>query len=46
MGEMIQIGPVQVSEERLAELCRRYYVQELSVFGSMARGDDRPDSER
>ena len=45
MGEMIQIGPVQVSEERLAELCRRYYVQELSVFGSMARGDDRPDSD-
>ena len=42
---MIQIGPVQVEEERLAALCRQYQVQELSVFGSMARGDNRPDSD-
>jgi predicted nucleotidyltransferase len=45
MEEMIQIGPLQVSDERLAELCRQYRVQELSVFGSMARGDNRPDSD-
>src|SRR4051794_15535403 len=42
---MIQIGPVQVDEQRLADLCRRYRVQELSLFGSMARGDNRPDSD-
>jgi uncharacterized protein len=42
---MIQIGPVQVSDESLAELCRRYRVRELSLFGSMARGDNRPDSD-
>lgn len=30
---------------RLAELCRKYGVIELSVFGSVARGDDRPDSD-
>lgn len=42
---MIQVGPVEVREERLAELCRQYSVQELSLFGSMARGDNRPDSD-
>jgi predicted nucleotidyltransferase len=42
---MIEVGPVQVDGERLAELCRRYSVRELSVFGSMARGDFRPDSD-
>lgn len=42
---MIQFGPVQVSDESLAELCRRYRVRELSLFGSMARGDNRPDSD-
>lgn len=30
---------------RLAELCRKYGVAELAVFGSVARGDDRPDSD-
>jgi uncharacterized protein len=30
---------------RLAELCRRYGIAELSVFGSVARGDARPDSD-
>ena len=30
---------------KIAELCRRYQVRELSVFGSAARGDMRPDSD-
>lgn len=30
---------------RLAELCRRYGIAELSVFGSIARGDERADSD-
>jgi uncharacterized protein len=30
---------------RLAELCRQYGIAELSVFGSVARGEDRPDSD-
>lgn len=30
---------------QLAALCRRYGVAELSVFGSVARGEDRPDSD-
>jgi uncharacterized protein len=29
----------------LSELCRRHGVRRLAVFGSVARGDDRPDSD-
>jgi len=29
----------------LAEICRRYEVKELAVFGSAARGEMRPDSD-
>ncbi len=32
-------------EDRLAELCKRYGVAELSVFGSVARGDDESGSD-
>jgi len=30
---------------RLAELCRKYGIAELAVFGSVARGDAGPDSD-
>lgn len=30
---------------RLAELCRRYGVAELLIFGSLARGEARPESD-
>jgi len=30
---------------RIADLCRRYRIAELSVFGSMARGDAGEDSD-
>lgn len=35
------------SEEnnQLKELCQAFSVQRLSVFGSLARGDERPDSD-
>ena len=42
---MAQIGPVLVEDTKLMELCRRYGVRELSVFGSSARGEARPDSD-
>ena len=42
---MIRLGIVDVDETRLAELCRRYFVRELAVFGSAARGEMRPDSD-
>lgn len=31
--------------EKIAELCRKYQVQELAVFGSALRDDFRPDSD-
>lgn len=36
---------VDVDHERLTELCRRWQIRELSLFGSRARGDARPDSD-
>jgi uncharacterized protein len=42
---MIKLGLVEVEETKLAEICRRYHVRELSVFGSAARGEMRPDSD-
>ena len=34
-----------VDLERLAAVCARYGVTRLEVFGSVSRGDDRPDSD-
>lgn len=42
---MLQLGTVQVDEASLAHLCRQYQVRELSLFGSAARGEMRPDSD-
>lgn len=36
---------IAISQGRLAEICRRYRIVELAVFGSAARGDMRPDSD-
>ncbi len=36
---------VDVDRERLREVCERYGVASLEVFGSLARGDDRDDSD-
>ncbi len=38
-------GELEVSEEALAEVCRRYGVARLAVFGSSARGDFHRDSD-
>jgi hypothetical protein len=45
MSREVQLGCAQVGEAALADLCRKYRVRELSVFGSAARGDMRPDSD-
>ena len=45
MGHTFPTGGVQIDESRLAELCRRYRVRELALFGSAARGEMRPDSD-
>ena len=35
---------LRIDASRLAELCRRYGIARLEVFGSVARGEQRPDS--
>ena len=36
---------IQLSPGKLAELCHRYDIALLRAFGSVARGEDRPDSD-
>jgi hypothetical protein len=36
---------VVMPRPEIAEICRRYDVKELAVFGSAARGEMRPDSD-
>ena len=42
---MVRLGAAEVDEASLAEICRRYHVRELSLFGSAARGEMRPESD-
>lgn len=41
----VTLGEIRAMEPRLAELCRKYGIAELSVFGSVARGDAQPDND-
>jgi len=42
----MMIAPgVELPQAEIAEICRRYQVKELSVFGSAARGEMRPESD-
>lgn len=45
MSHMLHLGSARVDEARLADVCRQYHVRELSLFGSAARGEMRPDSD-
>jgi predicted nucleotidyltransferase len=36
---------LEVDLDRIAEICQRYGVARLEVFGSVGRGDARPDSD-
>lgn len=42
---MIDLGALRIDAGTLSELCRQYHVLQLSVFGSAARGELRPDSD-
>ena len=44
-GAVTRLGIVDVDQARLDEICARYQVRELAVFGSAARGEMRPDSD-
>lgn len=39
----MQIGPDQ--RQAVEAICRRYHVRRLSLFGSAATGEERPDSD-
>ena len=45
MSQMLHLGVVEVDSAELANLCRRYGVRELSLFGSAARGEMRAGSD-
>src|SRR5437773_12457545 len=45
MIQVLHLGDVEVDKTKLVDLCRRYHVRELSLFGSAARGEMRPDSD-
>src|SRR5689334_16195592 len=36
---------IELPEKEIADICRRHRVRELSLFGSAARGELRPDSD-
>jgi len=45
MARILRFGDERIERDRIAALCRRYQVRELSLFGSVARGEARPDSD-
>ena len=44
-GRMLPEPAIPIPTEQLGELCRRWNVQELALFGSVLRDDFRPDSD-
>jgi len=36
---------INIDRERIAEFCRKHHMQRLAFFGSVLRGDFRPDSD-
>ena len=45
MHETLHLGETQVDGLSLADVCRRYGVKELSLFGSAVRGEMLPESD-
>ena len=45
MGRMVELGNARVSDATLIEVCRRYAVKELALFGSAARAGMHPESD-
>jgi predicted nucleotidyltransferase len=44
-GRRRERNPLEISYPKLRDLCRRYHVKKLSLFGSAARGELKPDSD-
>lgn len=45
MPPVLTFGEIQVPSDKLAEICQRYGVAELALFGSALRSEMRPDSD-
>ncbi len=45
MDSVLHLGSMEIDGPSLAEVCRRYGVRELSLFGSVARGEMHPESD-
>jgi hypothetical protein len=45
MTPTVHLGDAKVDAAKLADLCRRFGVRELSLFGSAVRGELGPDSD-
>jgi predicted nucleotidyltransferase len=45
MSQTLEIGNTRIDSTSLAEVCRRYGVKELAVFGSALRGEIGPESD-
>lgn len=45
MAASIKVGRTLLDRTELEELCRRYHVLKLSLFGSAARGEMGPESD-
>jgi uncharacterized protein len=45
MSHTLHLGDAEVDESKLADVCRRYGVKELSLFGSAVRGELGPGSD-
>ena len=45
MDQTLELGDTHIDNTLLAEVCRRYGVKELSLFGSAVRGELRPESD-
>jgi uncharacterized protein len=45
MKQTLQLGDAPVDPPSLAEVCRRYGVKELALFGSAVRGEMRRESD-
>ena len=44
-GDSMTRAQIELPREKIAEFCKRNHVQRLSLFGSVLRGDFRPDSD-
>src|ERR1700678_1225391 len=44
-GGAVNLDEIKALAARMAELCRKYGIAELAVFGSVAGGDAGPDSD-